>query len=1227
MSKPVEIEFLMRDRLTPGLDKAGKAVDGLTGKSTAANAELEAARKQAQDLRNVIALLEAQMEELRMAGQNASPDLDQSRNIAHIEALQKQIKELEAQLKLLEEASENTHVVPPEMPQAKQQFNGLHNSIQQMAREMPSLAMGPQMFFLAISNNLPIFADEVSRARKEYDELVKSGKKGTPVWKQILSSLFSWQTALTTGIMLLVMYGDEIIEWTKSLFSAKKGVDEFNISLAEMAEIEKNGRAEMVRTRFEIDTVIASLKNFTGSKEQEKAKVEELNRKYGEAFGYYDTIAQWYDILKQKSADYIQMLFLQAKAQAMVSKAVEADEEINKIKSQSPDEADSAMGFFGKMGQYMIQSSMAEAGQFYDAQAAIEKHNKDAYETLLKEAEGKRDGYLEEAKKLTEEAANVGKTSGIGGYVKPKEPKGNVTPEQEREKRLEAERRLSEEMQSLRRKNQQDDISLQEDGTRKRLEQINFDYETRKAEIARKAKELEELNKSSGQSPELTKEQQGEIDKANALNLQERQKATAEVYKSEFDAMRDHLKEYGTFQQQKLAITEEYAEKIRNATGEGERLSLAVECDSRLAGVEAQELRANIDWSTVFGEFGGMFHDVIAPELEKLKAYTQTDEFKNADHESQEALISAIRQMEQSLGGADKVSFRKLGADIAAYRKNLADLDDAQVRYGESYAELMAAQQRYIQAMQSGTEEEQGIAKTALETAQANADAAAENVQTMQMVANESQRTMSDTAQTLKSSMDGVVSGLQQIASGSLSGAYEGLITLGNSAEKIGGRLGEAFGKVADTLEDVPIIGWIVSIIDIFKDGASVAVGGLLDAVFDAVSGILSDVLSGDLFVTVGKSILNGVSGIFDAITFGGFSSWIDTSNAKEVQETIDRLTDRNESLQTAIEDLTDEIKSGRGTKSVSAYRDAYKYQQETNDNYLQMAQAQAGYHGSHHSWNYYWGGFSQEQIDKLSSQIGRQWNGDIWNLTPEEMKLLRSNVDMWSQIQNTGKGGYGGRLTDKLDDYIDQAGKLEELTNQLYEGLTGISFDSMYSSFIDQLMDMEASAEDFADNVSEYFMRAMLSNKIGELYADKLEEWWKEFGQAMEDNDLTEAERHALQEEYMKYVEEAMKLRDQLAEATGYDKTDEGGTSQSGKPGGFNAMTQDQGTKLEGMFTSGLQHWSSIDEKVENVIDKMNTAEGHLARIEENTGKSAGHLGEIKEEIRKIIRDGLKMK
>ena len=308
---------------------------------------------------------------------------------------------------------------------------------------------------------------------------------------------------------------------------------------------------------------------------------------------------------------------------------------------------------------------------------------------------------------------------------------------------------------------------------------------------------------------------------------------------------------------------------------------------------------------------------------------------------------------------------------------------------------------------------------------------------------------------------------------------------------------------------------------------------------------------------------------MWNTITFGGFNKLFGIGgNAKEVQDTIDRLTDRNETLQTAIEDLTDVMEASKGTKSVAAYTDAKKLQEETEENYKKIAQEQARYSNSHHSWNYYWGGFNQDEIARLSSQIGRNWNGDIWSLSPEEMKMLRSNVDMWEKIQNTGKGNYGGRLTEKLNDYIDQAGKMEELTNKLYEGLTGISFESMYDSFIDTLMDMDASAEDAADNIADYFMRAMLSNKIGELYSDKLEAWWKKFGKSMEDNELTESEREALQNEYMQYVEEAMKIRDEIAAATGYTGSSSSSSQETSKKG-FATASQDSIDELNGRFTS----------------------------------------------------------
>ena len=694
-------------------------------------------------------------------------------------------------------------------------------------------------------------------------------------------------------------------------------------------------------------------------------------------------------------------------------------------------------------------------------------------------------------------------------------------------------------------------------------------------------------------------------------------------------------KEYGTFQQQKLAIAEEYAEKIRKAQSQGERLTLEKQRDAAVHKVDMEALTQKIDWGAAFGDLTGLLADQMKNLLGELKQYVKTDEFKKTGAADQQVVYDAIERIQSMLpGGNGTLDFARLQTQMHALGDAVTRVQNAELQQEAAFARLKAAQTDYNKALESGNQAEIERTKIALQTAQSSSASADEEylnaTSEMKALAGEVKSASRDTVDGLNM----VSNGLHGFASGTLQGSFEGIQNMltGLSKLNIGGKVGDAISQMSETLSSAGVIGQIISailsILDLLKDGIGPIISSLIDTIFNAITGILDNILSGDLFKQIGGSLVKGIGGLLNTVSFGGFNKLFGIDgNAREVQAAIDRLTDRNEKLQTSIEDLTDTIKASKGTKSVEAYRDAYKYQKETNANYLQIAQEQARYSKSHHSWNYYWGGFSQAQIDKLSGQIGRRWDGNLWSLSPEEMKALRSNVDMWTQIQNTGKGGYGGRLTEKLDDYIDQAGKLEELTDQLYEGLTGISFDGMYSSFIDNLMNMKYGAKDAAEDISEYFMKAMLSNKIGELYSEKLKGWWEKFGKAMEDNELTEAERNALMEEYMQYMDEALALRDNLAAATGYDKTEAGGTSQSAKAGGYTAMTYDQGTKLEGMFTGGLQHWSSMDDRLESVVEKMDTAEGHLARIAENTGVSAGHLGEIKDEIKKMIRDGLKVK
>ena len=798
-----------------------------------------------------------------------------------------------------------------------------------------------------------------------------------------------------------------------------------------------------------------------------------------------------------------------------------------------------------------------------NAKAEWEKAKK-GYETLIKDQTATSKQVKEAKDKMEASEKTYKELGGVTGSELTRQE--NLAKKQKKEQK-----KTAEELLSLRRQNQQDEINLMREGTEKKLKQIDLDYQK---QIDAIRKQEEEWSKAG--NGKLTDKQAQKISEAytNAESMRDKDisDVTEGQLKAEQQALNDYLKEYGTFQQQKLAIAQEYAEKIRKAQEENGVNSAQVKLlekqrDVAIQNKETEAIKANIDWVTVFGEFGSMFSDMIKPALDEAKKYVRTDKFKNSDQASQKSLIDAISQMEKSLGGTSGVNFKKLGEDVKAYQ--IAEQNRISAIGIETAAleRLKKSQDDYTKAQKGGTESEKQAAANALETARQNADIASANVKTQTDIANQAQRNVTDTATRLKASMENLLGGLQQISSGGLYNAYSGIIKTVNGFKDV-------IGKTSESLKEVPIVGWILSIIDVLKDGLSDLVGGLLDAVLNAVSGIIGDVLSGDLFVTIGKSLRNGIGNILNAISFGGFNSLFGIGgNAKEVQETIDRLTDRNETLQTAIEDLTDEMKASKGMKSVESYREAVKYQEEVNKNYLQIAKEQAGYHKSHGSWQHYlkWTDEMLEHARKATGMQDFSGTDSLWNLTPEQMKALRSDVWLWDIMESSGKGGYGERVTDKLDDYIEQAGKLEELTDSLYEGLIGMSFDSMYDSFISSLMDMEKSAEDFADDISKYFMQAMLSNAIGEQFSDKLRTWYDKFGEAMKDDGtLDNNERKELMDEYMGYVDEAMKLRDELAAATGYDKISQESYSQSSSSRGFGTeMTHEDAGELNGRFTA----------------------------------------------------------
>ena len=283
-------------------------------------------------------------------------------------------------------------------------------------------------------------------------------------------------------------------------------------------------------------------------------------------------------------------------------------------------------------------------------------------------------------------------------------------------------------------------------------------------------------------------------------------------------------------------------------------------------------------------------------------------------------------------------------------------------------------------------------------------------------------------------------------------------------------------------------------------------------------------------------------------------------------------------------------------------------------------------------------------EIAPLAFMRGRTMNDafvildEAQNTTPEEMKMLRSNVDMWQKIQDTGKGNYGSRVTEKLDKYIEQAGKLQEITSSLYENLTTTTKDNVFDDFLTSLYSLADGSEkvfdEIADNWQIMVNKMAINNIVGSKFQKNLETWYEnlaKINKSRATGEVTDAEYRqrleALKHEYEEYVKSAQSDIEQLRQVGVIKETEKGGTTQQGQSGAFIAMSQDQATKLEGLFVSGQIHWANIDDHVEDVAAKMNAAQEHLRKIEENTGSSAASLKVIGDDIKKIIRDGVKIK
>lgn len=635
-----------------------------------------------------------------------------------------------------------------------------------------------------------------------------------------------------------------------------------------------------------------------------------------------------------------------------------------------------------------------------------------------------------------------------------------------------------------------------------------------------------------------------------------------EIYADEIKSYREYLKEYGNLEQQKLAIVEEYNEKIKEARAKGnifEEAKLKTDLEEQLKKLNFNDFKDSINWDSVFSDMGRLSKSYLEDLRKKLKDLLGSG---TLDIDDMKVVSEQIGKIDDAISEqTDKWGWSN--EKVREYNRLLQEAADAQERLRKATVEQYNAQER-----QSSTRI--AIQKVFAETG-VSVSTNKITSQNKSTLFNENKMNLSnEQLEKLKKLFDELAVSEVKVgkATKDVKKAQEDANISQDKARKsikeIANEWAESIGNVAKKLQEAS------ELIDVLGFGDS-DLGKKLKSGADAFnkgSQAASDFATGNY---IGAAI-NGVGAIKSLGSALGIGNG---SNAKEVAETTNRLTESNERLQYSIEQLKSSIDKTSGMSAVSNYQKAYDAQKQINKQSMEILQSQMGYHGSHHSNAYYWnlsaqdyaainrtlaqqsavrGGYINSTINKVSSLE------DIYKLTPEQMKDIRTyNQDVWKNMTDQGKYD----KTEYWENYTDLAEKLEELTDKINQNLTQTTFDSLKDNFISNLMDMSKSAQDFANDFTTMLNKSMLNFAVDDLANKRLKTLYEKWADKMKQGQLSNDDLDILKKEYDNIVDEGLKIRDNIAAITGYKEAQ---SQQTATGKAIEAITADQASSLIGI-------------------------------------------------------------
>ena len=737
-------------------------------------------------------------------------------------------------------------------------------------------------------------------------------------------------------------------------------------------------------------------------------------------------------------------------------------------------------------------------------------------------------------------------------------------------KQLKQEEQLAEQLLSIRRKNQQDEINLMEDGTERKLKQIDLDYQRELDAIKKQRREWESL-----QGGKLTDEQMSTLGMWASNAAKGRESGISDVNRKKLEsdrkAWQEYFIEYGNYQEKRKNLVQKYNDELAKLQKDSPEYAIK----------EAEKSKAIEQLDEQYGKSTKAMADLFEDASNKSVSAIQSiiDKY--------EILIKYMSGTDKDISIADLKGIGFTDKDIEGIEKgeiSIKDVTDA-IKGLKDELKGKSPWQAFVYDLEKG-------------------------IEAIKKGGNDSKK------------------------------IGQGITDIGNAVTSFAPALNEFGSSIAD------IFGFDDSKITSAVD----ALGGL----GQTASGV-GQIMSGDI-VGGAMSAVSGISAVVSALD-GMFGA--DYSHYNEMVEEYNKL---NEIWDELIDKKLEYINTSYGAEADKVGKEALELVNKSIEAYRILGRerlnsgASAGSHSigkrmAKNTSSSDWQDIARAldmSVKDAKDFIGTGRMTGLFDLTTEQLEKLKSEAPtFWAKLD--------GDVRDYLDKIIEGEERIEEIHNQINEQLTQTTFDGVYSNFIDTLMDMKASSKDAAEDVSEYFMQAMLSEQIGTLYQDKLKKWYEKFAKGMEDGSLTESERNALNSEYMGYIEEAMKLRDELAAATGYDKISQESTSQLSTSRGFGTeMTHEDAGELSGRFTalqiageeiknqSTIQSQSlnlltvkadallSINTETRNIADDTRDliAQSYLelVQISENTGAIVKPIIQIQKDMAEVKNNTSKL-